>query len=313
MSSRDRQSNRPEPVERQQLADTASTAFLQMVAAQRLSLAKARFAGNDPTAAGPKGKTAMGTVARVLAADREGALVTAGDETVNPAEDRAEEALQRAINGLSRWQFDTVLRDLNDVSSLSRSLVRQQRASVIRAFVRLVRALIWTEPGERLRPEDAAVRSLLPGLDVLSSAEKEHYDQEVTRLVEHWRAAATDDETWRAWALLRGQLAMRTGAEESTMAWALRAWDRQTEAERGRDPGLTPLLDGARLVFATLAGTPPPEEAPEPPRGSDVLLAVAGTLAARSGDPEPFSMTTRFSFIRWHEPPAPAITGEAAL
>ncbi|MGI8642489.1 MAG: hypothetical protein ACR2LS_00015 [Thermomicrobiales bacterium] len=304
MSSHDRQSNATEPVERQPLDDAAAREFLEAIAAERLTLAKARFAGNDPTAKGPAGKTATRAVARVLAADREGALVQAGDTIVNPAEDRAEEALQRATNGLSRWQFDTVSRDLNDVSTLSRSLVRQQRASVIRAFVRLVRALIWTEPGERLRPEDAAVRTLLRGLDVLSDDETQHYEQEVARLVGHWRAAAKDNDAWRAWALLRGQLAMRTGADESAMAWALRAWERQGEAERTVDDGMATLIDNARLVFATLAGAPPPEDAPDPPRGADVLLAVAGTLAARTDDPEPFSMTTRFSFVRWHEPPA---------
>lgn len=293
--------------------DSASARFLELLAAERLDLAKARFAGNDPTASGPTGKTATRTVARVLAADREGALVKAGDAIVNPAEDRAEEALQRAINGLSRWQFDTVLRDLNDVSALSRSLVRQQRASVIRAFVRLVRALIWTEPGERLRPEDGAVRTLLRGLDMLSDDEKQHYGREVTRLTGHWREAATDDEAWRAWSLLRGQLAMRNGADESIMAWALRAWQRQSDEERTVDAGMATLIANAQRVFATLAGTPPPDDAPDPPRGSDVLLAIAGTLAARTEDPEPFSMTTRFSFVRWHEPPTPTTGDEVAL
>lgn len=312
MTSRDRQSNAPPSDERQRLEYAASGGFLELIATERLNLAKARFAGNDPTAAGPAGKTGSRTVARVLAADREGALVKAGDTVVNPAEDRAEEALQRAINGLSRWQLDTVSRDLNDVATLSRSLVRQQRASVIRALMRLVRALIWTEPGGRLRPEDAAVRTLLRGLDVLSENEKQHYEREVVRLVGHWRAAASDDEAWRAWGLLRGQLAMRTGADESTMAWALRTWERQSEEDREADDGLRALLDNARLLFATLAGLPPPEDAPDPPRGSDVLLAVAGTLAARTGEAEPFSMTTRFSFVRWHEPPVVA-DGEASL
>lgn len=312
MSSPDTQSSATEPVERQQLDDAAGREFLEMIAAERLNLAKARFAGNDPTATGPKGKTATRTVARVLAADREGALVFTGDVIVNPAEDRAEEALQRAINGLSRWQFETVSRDLNDVSTLSRSLVRQQRASVIRGFMRLVRVLIWTEPGERLRPEDAAVRTLLRGLDLLSADEKQHYEREATRLVAAWRAAATNDQSWRAWALLRGQLAMRMGADESTMAWALRAWERQSEEDQQGDDGMRALVTNARMVFSTLAGSPLPKDAPDPPRGSDVLLAVAGTLAARTGEPEPFSMTTRFSFGRWHEPPVVA-DGEASL
>lgn len=312
MSSRDTQSSATEPIARPQLDDAAAREFLDMIAAERLNLAKARFAGNDPTAKGPKGKTATRTVARVLAADREGALVEAGASIVNPAEDRAEEALQRATSGLSRWQLEIVSRDLNDVSTLSRSLVRQQRASVIRGFMRLVRVLIWTEPGERLRPEDAAVRTLLRGLDLLSEDEKQHYERESTRLVAAWRAAGADDEAWRAWALLRGQLAMRTGADESTMAWALRAWERQSEDDQEGDDGMRTLLTNARLVFATLAGAPPPEDAPDPPRGSDVLLAVAGTLAARTGEPEPFSMTTRFSFVRWHEPPVVA-DGEASL
>ena len=97
------------------------------------------------------------------------------------------------------------------------------------------------------------MRSLLRGIDVLSDDETAHYGREVTRLVGHWRAAESDDEAWRAWVLLRGQLAMRTGADESTMAWALRAWDRQGEDERTLEDGMKTLIDNARLVFATLA------------------------------------------------------------
>ena len=40
MTSRDRQSNAPEPVERQRLEDGASAGFLDAIAAERLALAK---------------------------------------------------------------------------------------------------------------------------------------------------------------------------------------------------------------------------------------------------------------------------------
>ncbi|HEV2109516.1 MAG TPA: hypothetical protein VGR16_14750 [Thermomicrobiales bacterium] len=312
MADSDGQSEAPGASARARWHDAEADLFLAQLASERLIVAKQRFAGDDPTVKGPSGKTGARMVARILAADREGALVETGGGVVNPAEDRAEEALQRAINALSRWQFDTASRDLGEVSALSRSLVRQQRASLIRALLRLVRTLVSTTPGDRLRPEDAAVRTLLRGLDVLSIDEREHYEAEVQRLVGHWREAATDDEAWRAWALLRGRIAMRDGAGESAMAWAIRTWDRQTAAERETDPGLAHLLDAARLVFSELAGYAPPEDAADPPHPWDVLLAVAGTLAARTDDPEPFGMTQRFSLVRWHEPPV-LTDGEAAL
>ncbi len=311
MADSDGQSETPGTSARVHWHDAEANLFLDQLAGERLTLATQRFAGGDPTVKGPSGKTGTRMVARILAADREGALVQTGGGMVNPAEDRAEEALQRAINAVSRWQFDAASRDLGEASALSRSLVRQQRASLVRALLRLVRTLVSTTPGDRLRPEDAAVRTLLRGLDLLSTDEKEHYEAEVDRLVGHWREAATDDEAWRAWALLRGRIAMRDGAGESTMAWALRAWDRQPAAEHEADPGLAHLLDAARLVFGELAGYGPPEDAGDPPHPRDVLLAVAGTLAARTHDPEPFGMTQRFSLVRWHETPTPSAASPA--
>jgi hypothetical protein len=303
MSDSQRQSDRAGNGVRTAWSDSEASRFVEQIGTERLTLAKQRFDGADPTVRGPSGKSGPRLVARILAADREGALVLTGDTTINPAEDRAEASLQRAIGAATRWQFDVASRELGEVSALSRSPVRQQRASLIQAMLRLVRALVWTTPGERLRPEDSAARTLLRRLDVLSHDEIEHYRAEVERLTGHWRAAAGDDEVWRAWALLRGRIAMRDGADESMLAWALRAWDRQPEPERHLSAGLAQILEGARLVFAELAGQPKPEDAPDPPHPRDVLLAVAGTLAAQTGDPEPFSMTNRYALVRWHEPP----------
>lgn len=288
--------------------EAGAEAFLERLERERLELARARFVGRDPSVRGPRGARAGEVVARVLAADREGALVRLDDGLVNPGEDRAEAALQRAIGALTNWGFETVRRELAEAAALARVASRQQRIGLIRALAMLMRALTVRAPGERLRGEEASARELLRRLDELSDEEKAHYDAELTRLVGLWRLAATDDAEWRAWALLRGRLALRDSAEESALAWALRAWDRQDVA--GRDaaaPGLATLLVAARAVFRPLVEGPditPDVDARgkqvEPPRAADVLPAVAAALAAREGSDEPFAGVQRFALVPFH-------------
>src|SRR5215217_7533185 len=94
--------------------EVEAEAFLERLERERLELARARFVGRDPIARGPRGARAGEMLARVLAADREGALVRLDGELLNPGEDRAEAALQRAIGALTNWGFDTVRRELAD-------------------------------------------------------------------------------------------------------------------------------------------------------------------------------------------------------
>jgi hypothetical protein len=290
--------------------EAGADAFLERLERERHELARARFVGRDPSVRGPRGAKAVDVMARVLAADREGALVRLDDGSVNPGEDRAEAALQRAIGALTNWGFDTVRRELGEAAALARVASRQQRIGLIRALAMLVRALVVRAPGERLRGEEGSARELLRRLDELSDEEKAHYDAELTRLVGLWRSAATDDAEWRAWALLRGRLALRDGAEESALAWALRAWDRQEVDTRAAAPGLAALLTSVRAVFRPLVEGPDitPEvdargKPVEPPRAGDVLPAVAAALAAREGADEPFAGAQRFALVPFH--PAP--------
>ena len=292
--------------------DDADT-FAALVGRERQAIGRARFAGRDPVVRGPIGARAAAVVARLLAADREGAPIDLGAPDaslrINPAEDRAEDALQRALAALARWRFDAARRDLSVAAALARIPARQQRIELVRALVGLLRAVVLTEPGAHLRGEDVTARGVLIRLDALPLDERDHYAAEIARLLGHWRAAATNDDEWRAWALLRGRLALRAGgiADEAALAWALRAWDRATDEARSPSETLAPLLDAARNAFRPLvdgAGAPVPLDArgkalPSPYAG-DVLTAVAAALAARDGLDDAFASTRRFALAPFH-------------
>jgi hypothetical protein len=282
------------------LDDMAATAALvESIHAEREQIRRDRFQGRDPRLAGPTGKTAALTLARLFAADREGALVRAGGETFNPSEDRAEEALQTAIGALSAWNFDVFNREVSTAARLARDPSRQQRASALRAVGAALRGLVLTAPGERLGPERGALERLLPTLDHLAEVERAHYGAETQRLLAIWREAATNPALWRRWALLRAQLALRSSADESALAWALRAWDREQPSPFSADPALDALIAAVRRTFATLVNpTVDEEEVADAPRTRDVLLAVTAAIlahdAADARDP--------FAFVPFHPP-----------
>jgi len=299
-------------------------AFLDLVADERQAIGRDRFAGRDSAVRGPSGARAAATLARILAADREGAPLDLGAGArwarLNPAEDRAEEALQRAIAALAQWSFLPARRELATAATLARAPVRQQRIELLRALLGLVRAVVLTLPGAPLRGEEATARGVLARLDALPLEERDHYAAEIARLLGHWRGAATDDDEWRVWAVLRGRLALREGAiaEESALAWAIRAWDRGAPAdERPADPTLDALLDRARAAFRSLLdGEAPPEldargKPVDPPRASDVLATVAAALAPRDGTQEPYAVTRRFALTPYHATTDPRADGGA--
>ena len=283
-------------------AEADAERFLALVAVERLALARERFAGGDPVVRGPAGARAERTVARLLAADREGALVAVASDSVNPAEDRAEEALQRALRSLTTWAFEAARRDFAEAASLARVAARQQRIALLRAIMALQVALARTVPGERPRGEEAAVLGLLGRLDALSSHERTHYQGEIERLVGHWRDAATSTEAWEVWALWRGRLALRDRADEATLAWAIRAWDHAADRRGDADPRLMTLIAAARAVFRSLADGPGDEtsdETPDAPRASDFLAAIGAALSGDDGA-EPLAATARFALAPFH-------------
>lgn len=281
------------------LGDVAATAALvEAIGAERERIRRDRFQGKDPRLAGPTGKTAALTVASVCAADREGALVRAGGETLNPSEDRAEEAVQAAIDALAGWNFDALRRELSTAARLARDPARQQRVSVHRALGAHLRGLLSTAPGDRLGSARAAFERLLPTLDHLDEAERAHYAAEAQRLLAIWREAATNPALWRRWALLRAQLALRSSADESALAWTLRAWDHEQPSPFTVDPGLAALIAAARYVFAPLVNpTADTVEAAEVPRTHDVLLTVNAAILAHDADDD---ARDPFAFVPFH-------------
>ena len=283
------------------LDDVAATsALIEAIRVERERIRRDRFQGKDPRLAGPAGKTATVILARVFAADREGALVRAGGETVNPGEDRAEEALRTAIDALTVWNFEAFGRELATASRLARDPVRQQRASALRALGATLRGLLLTSPGERLGSERSALARLLPTLDHLDDGERDHYASESERLRRTWGNAATDAALWRRWALLRAQLTLRVGADDSALAWILRAWDREQPTPFSVEPALADVIAATRAVFARLA-EPAGELADgiEPPRPRDAYLAVGAAIAAHDAVAEG---RDPFAFVPYHPP-----------
>ncbi len=263
----------------------ASAALIEQIRVERERLHRERFQGQDPAVRGPGGKAALATVARLVAADREGALIHAGGRALNPSEDRAEDALAAAIGALPGCVFDTVSRELATASRFARDPVRQQRATAIRALANMVRAVVFTLPGERLRGEPQALKRLLPTLDRLDDDERSHYQTEADGLHQAWREAADNARLWRRWALLRARLALRAGGDESAIAWALRAWDREQPRPFVPDVQVSTLVSTARRVFEPLLA--PEDDVPdefEPPRARDVVQAISAAIQDHDGD-----------------------------
>ena len=282
---------------------TATMSLLEAVRIERQRVQRDRFQGRDPIVSGPSGKTATVTVARLIAADREGALVRLSETMVNPAEDRAEEALQAAIDALTTWSFDRFNRELAIAARFAREPARQQRVSALRALGALLRALVVKAPGERLGTERAALDRLLPALDQLAAGERDHYGAEARRLHTFWQEAVSAPAAWRRWALLRAQLALRCDADESALAWSIRAWDCEQLAPFAADSPVATLVEAARRSFTRLidpANVPQAEEEPLRPR--DVVLAVSAALLARDdGD----QARDPFAFVPYYPPSAP--------
>ncbi len=282
---------------------TATMSLLEVVRIERQRLQRDRFQGRDPVVSGPSGKTATRIVARLIAADREGALVRLAEEAVNPAEDRAEEALQAAIDALTTWSFDRFNRELAIAGRFAHEPARQQRTSALRALGALLRALVVKAPGERLGTERAALDRLLPALDELAAGERDHYGAEARRLYTFWQEAVSAPAAWRRWALLRAQLAIRCDADESALAWSIRAWDRERPATFAADSAVATLVEAARRSFAGLidpASVPQADEEPLRPR--EVVHAVSAAIFAHDeGD----DARDPFAFVPYHPPSAP--------
>lgn len=278
----------------------ATAALIELIRAERQRIVRARFQGGDPSVAGPGGRTATSALARLVAADREGALLRAGDHTMNPSEDRAEDALQAAVNALTGWAFDAVGRELATAARLARDPARQQRTSAIRSLAGFMRALIYTTPGERLGSERQTFDRLLPTLDRLDADEREHYHGESERLAVLWREAAIGPPLWRRWALLRARLAQRVGADESAIAWTLRAWDHEQPSRFQPDPALATLIDAGRRIFAPLVtpGSDEPDQG-DPPRARDVMMAVSAAILGHDA-PDAAASRDPFAFVPYH-------------
>lgn len=269
----------------------------------RAELGRRRYQGQDPEVRGPAGKQAAAILARILAADRESALVRLPDGAVNPSEDRADAELGTAINAMRTWQFDIARRSLDMAARLSRIPARQQRISLIRAMGQVASTVVFRDPDERhFSKAIDALNGLMPKLDALAPEEIAHYRAESARLYDLWDSAKRDPAIYRHWALLRATLAQRTGARESALAWILRCWDREYPDAPSADPGLTTMIAAIRLVFAQLADPAleiAEDAVPQPfptERAADALTVVTKAVFAHDHPGATSDALTRHPF-----------------
>jgi len=306
---------RPEHV-----ADRAATEDLLEAVRQRVErLRTERFAGADPVVVPQRVRRVAdalreGAVA-ALAAERLGALLALDETLLAPAEDLAREELTNAYRALAVWDLRAASDALERAARLARFADNQQRLALGWALFRLVGELLRLVPGEakeKALPSLRAVLDLLATLDQLPAEERGFYAAEARRLNDLWRQAATDEQLWCTWALLRARVALlRNEGTETVLAWLLRLARRAGLDVRDDGPeGLTTLLRRARAVFALLVD-PSPDESGEraalaadaSPR--DLFRALVAALTAAWGE-DALAATHRFALALYVPDTAPS-------
>lgn len=229
------------------------------IAAARRQIERQRFAGEDPVVDLPPRLGRADLAARVLAAERAGALVALDGERFNPREDLAEAALRDAIDALRSWRFAAARARLAEASERAHAPVLQQRVALFKALTRLLAALIYTPLDEKPRGGTlAGLDEVLAGLDHLSENERLHYRDEADRLLNLRESAAGGDPfLTAAWTLIRAQLALSGGQDEGALVWLLRlaAQTGAGQTAAGANAAyLSDLLQRARTHILTLIG-----------------------------------------------------------
>lgn len=229
----------------------------------RRQIERQRYAGEDPVVQLSPRLGKAGAVARILAAERAGALLQLDGTRFNPSEDLAAGASRAALGALRGWSFAAARIHLDEAGERARDPALQQRVALFKALTRLLAALIHTPLDEK--PRGGALDDLddvLAGLDHLSEAERLHYRDEADRLLNLRDAAASGDAfLTAAWTLVRAQLAMRAGQDEAAVVWllhlaarALPAAGAGNTADAAGDVYLDELLRQARARLLTLVG-----------------------------------------------------------
>lgn len=255
----------------------------ERVTALRREVEKQRFAGDDPVVSLVPRLSQAEIVARVIAAERTGAVLTLGTFRYNPSEDLAAAALHEAIAALRVWRFAAARVHLEEATR-GQDAALQQRVSLCKSLVRHLSALIYVPLGEKLRLGLAEFDAARRGLDLLPEAESLHYRDEIDRLLTLREAAAGGDPFLiAAWSLVRAQLAMSAGQDEAALIWLLGLATRQIPAPEGY---LADLLGRARRqILSALGETLPddPAHSTDPVRPRELFNALLARLSTDLG------------------------------
>jgi hypothetical protein len=243
--------------------------------------------------------------ARTLAAERARALLALGDDRYNPGEDLAGSALRGAVGALRSWGFAAARSRLDEAAERSHDPVAQQRITLFKQLTRHLSAIIYTRLDEKLRLTLADLDEATRPLDLLDSAERLHFRDEIDRLLALREAAAKGDPFLAAaWKLLRAQVAMSAGQDEAALVWLLHiVADQPIPAT---DTYLANLIARAQSTLAALIGLPDPSPADtvakiESVRPRDLFNALAARLTADLGRDAVQGMN-QFAVAEWIAP-----------
>ncbi len=287
----------------------ATEALLARVRERVDELRSQRFAGRDPLVEPKRVRRVAealveGAVA-ALAAERLGALLRFGESLVAPSEDLAREELADAYRSLAVWDLRAAASALERASRYARFPEHQQRIALGWSLHRLLGDLLRQDPARDKTPE-RPVLELLPTLDHLPLGERSFYRDEARRLADNWRWAASEEEQWCAWALLRLRVALLRGeGEETALAWLLRLVQRagleEDFAGTAEGEQFARLVQQARAFFLSLAASPPSQAVSEPvekPSPYELFRAVVAVLTLRWGE-DALARTHRFTLALW--------------
>jgi hypothetical protein len=247
-----------------------------------------RYLGQDPTVDISTQDNALTIAAKVIAAERLAARIRYNGTSINPVEDLALEALQRATVSLQFWNFYATRLFLDEAAHYTRDPETFQRIALLRLVADFVAAIVRMEPGHRQKELAKQARSLkraIDTLDLLSMAERQHYAAEVDRLRALWRQASRDRYLHALWCLVRARRSMDEEEPLLGLAWLIRSYALLAEGEASLlQPSayLRELVEKAKGHLAVAMGqAQPPEEAEEEVRAAELFAALTTLVAVQ--------------------------------
>lgn len=244
----------------------------------REALDRQRFSGASPLVEVSPHQALPEIVARVLVAERARAPLAVLGATFHPQEDVAAHLFQRGLTHLQHWDVLAAQGAVEEAAARTSDPALQQRCQLYRLLIALVRKVVTTDVERELNGKaEQQIVEVLPSLDALSPAERDHYAREVRRLLATRERARSDSQWYAAWCLIRARQALAADQHDAALLWLYRAYRRNRErVEPG--PYLQGMLEAAhRRLQGLLDGVAPAEEDQEV-RAWDLLAALIAHL-----------------------------------